>query len=443
MEASQAVQFRNTQACFRMSWEIMSSSRPVARPRRPRWNQETLSSKALHRKAVEMWQMLQGLRSPVRLQSSFETCGTRGHCCECGRVFSRCVFNSTSSLEKVYLVVTLLIEYWIQGLFPCFTNLHSAQNVIFILWIYQSKPFHLAMNSPRVESFIEHQDSCGAVKHKRLQSGVESERKLSHQSNTTGRNSCESPSQSSDTTQAISFAQSGTWDTAARSADSTKVNEYELSRRIQENQTAYSVAMPPWLLDRRNQLELLSFTQRLPKSGFSHVVASGSKITGNKSHLSHDSRSQITRCSSIDLANHEVCYTLSKPLPTSPSSVDVNTPSLALSIRPCGTNVDLSTSVSSVDKKRSFSALEKEVLAFTDQRSQTSAGIRRIQCNSLCLAPPGSDLALSIFPEILTQSQNRASVDPAAPEMDTAVSLKDFLKQAAPRLSFFPAVHSK
>lgn len=387
--------------------------------------------------------MLQGLRSPVRLQSSFETCGTRGHCCECGRVFSRCVFNSTSSLEKVYLVVTLLIEYWIQGLFPCFTNLHSAQNVIFILWIYQSKPFHLAMNSPRVESFIEHQDSCGAVKHKRLQSGVESERKLSHQSNTTGRNSCESPSQSSDTTQAISFAQSGTWDTAARSADSTKVNEYELSRRIQENQTAYSVAMPPWLLDRRNQLELLSFTQRLPKSGFSHVVASGSKITGNKSHLSHDSRSQITRCSSIDLANHEVCYTLSKPLPTSPSSVDVNTPSLALSIRPCGTNVDLSTSVSSVDKKRSFSALEKEVLAFTDQRSQTSAGIRRIQCNSLCLAPPGSDLALSIFPEILTQSQNRASVDPAAPEMDTAVSLKDFLKQAAPRLSFFPAVHSK
>lgn len=322
--------------------------------------------------------MLQGLRSPVRLQSSFETCGTRGHCCECGRVFSR------------------------------------------------------------VESFIEHQDSCGAVKHKRLQSGVESERKLSHQSNTTGRNSCESPSQSSDTTQAISFAQSGTWDTAARSADSTKVNEYELSRRIQENQTAYSVAMPPWLLDRRNQLELLSFTQRLPKSGFSHVVASGSKITGNKSHLSHDSRSQITRCSSIDLANHEVCYTLSKPLPTSPSSVDVNTPSLALSIRPCGTNVDLSTSVSSVDKKRSFSALEKEVLAFTDQRSQTSAGIRRIQCNSLCLAPPGSDLALSIFPEILTQSQNRASVDPAAPEMDTAVSLKDFLKQAAPRLSFFP-----
>lgn len=64
--------------------------------------------------------------------------------------------------------------------------------------------------------------------------------------------------------------------------------------------------------------------------------------------------------------NYEVCYILFKFLFMSLFSVDVNILFLVFFIRLCGINVDLSILVFSVDKKCSFSVLEKEVLVFID-----------------------------------------------------------------------------
>uniref|UniRef100_A0A7I4DRY7 C2H2-type domain-containing protein n=2 Tax=Physcomitrium patens TaxID=3218 RepID=A0A7I4DRY7_PHYPA len=309
-------------------------------------------------------------------KAHLKTCGTRGHCCDCGRVFSR------------------------------------------------------------VESFIEHQDTCSAVKYKSMHSGDGSERKLSLQRQATDRNSNESPSQSSDTTQAMSFAQSGMSDTAARSADSTKVIDHEHSRRIQESQAAYNAVLPGWLLDQRKELELLPWKQRPPESVHPDVLTSGSTMQGDRRVVqpSHGSRSQVTLCSSINSVHPEVSCMGSKAISPSKCSEDVNAPSLALSIGLFGAEVGSSTPSPIVDMKPSFSSVEREVLALTYQQRQGSAGIPKIGTSSRSGAPLGNDLALSMFPTNLVQTRNQVAIDSAATGTDAAVSLSDFLMQAARRL---------
>lgn len=73
MEAfEEAHQCSDEQAGLHLPGEVMSSSRPRARPRRPCGHQEALPTEALQREAVEMRQMFQAICSPVRLQSPLE-----------------------------------------------------------------------------------------------------------------------------------------------------------------------------------------------------------------------------------------------------------------------------------------------------------------------------------------------------------------------------------
>lgn len=185
-------------------------------------------------------------------KAHLKTCGTRGHCCDCGRVFSR------------------------------------------------------------VESFIEHQDSCGDAKHKHSPIVTERKPPIFHQ-DVTDRLSYDSRSrsQSSDTTQTMSLAHSGISDTAgARSADSQSVlppvDVDEHSRRLLETQQpAYNAALPAWLVElRSNQLA------RLPPSK-PQAPPTNSKFPG----LISDHCSFSSSVSAVSLA-----------------PPDVNTPSLSLSI---------------------------------------------------------------------------------------------------------------
>ncbi|CAK9215929.1 unnamed protein product [Sphagnum troendelagicum] len=110
-------------------------------------------------------------------KAHLKTCGTRGHCCDCGKVFSR------------------------------------------------------------VESFIEHQDTCAAAIQKgSMQSGNDSKSTLQRSTTTTSRrnvSSTESPSQSSaDTSAPALFTLSGISDNTAPSTDhSSRLNE-QVSTRL-------------------------------------------------------------------------------------------------------------------------------------------------------------------------------------------------------------------
>ncbi|CAK9268741.1 unnamed protein product [Sphagnum jensenii] len=110
-------------------------------------------------------------------KAHLKTCGTRGHCCDCGKVFSR------------------------------------------------------------VESFIEHQDTCAAAIQKgSMQSGNDSKSTLQRSTTTTSRrnvSSTESPSQSSaDTSGPALFTLSGISDNTAPSTDhSSRLNE-QVSTRL-------------------------------------------------------------------------------------------------------------------------------------------------------------------------------------------------------------------
>lgn len=201
---------------------------------------------------------------------------------------------------------------------------------------------------PRVESFIEHQDTCSAVKHKAVQSGGGTSDRV--KSSSAPHHGTDSPSQSSDTTQAMSFAHSGMSDTAARSsADHTKVTD-EHSRRIQESQAvaasppsvAAASPMPAWLRDHalHNELELLPSKHRVP---------------------AEQAKARVTRCSSITF-----------PHPESKSTPE---PSLQLSMGPYGPEVASSSLSPYVDSKPIFSSMEREAaLALVHHQRQTSAG---------------------------------------------------------------------
>lgn len=266
------------------------------------------------------------------------------------------------------------------------------------------------MPKPRVESFIEHQDTCSAVKHKAMQSGGGSDRVKSSSAlphHDTDRNSTGSPSQSSDTTQAMSFAHSGMSDTAARSsADHTKVAD-EHSRRIQENQavaaspSTSAPPMPAWLTDhsRCNELELLP----------------------SKHRVSTDySKSQVTRCSSINFTYPEVSC------PESKSTLEPSRePSLQLSMGPYGAKVASSSVLPYVDTKPSFSSVER-VLAHQRQTSAGSVIVPRVGTSSR------SDVALSVPATALTRAGKKIMEGGSA--KDRAVSLSGFLMQAVRRL---------
>ena len=267
--------------------------------------------------------------------------------------------------------------------------------------------FSLEMPSFRVESFIEHQDTCSAVKHKAMQTGGGSDRVKSSSAPPllgTDRNSTGSPSQSSDTTQAVSFAHSGMSDTAARSfADRTEVVD-EHSRRIQEDQDVTATPstttppMPAWLTEhsRRNELELLPSKHRVPIDY---------------------SKSQATRSSSINVTYPEVSCPQSKSTPE-PS----REPSLHLSMGPYVAEVASSSVSPYLDTKPSFSSVERVLL----NHRQTSAG------NVIVPRMDRSDVALSVPTTALTQAGKKPME--GEPEKDCAVSLSGFLMQSVRRL---------
>ncbi len=155
-------------------------------------------------------------------KAHLKTCGTRGHCCDCGRVFSRYVRKHNSQIVSLRLVIQSCSWVGIHGWRAC----------------------------NRVESFIEHQDMCNAAEVQKLAGSMQrgenekqhlrkSSTTLQHMSSpiiTAGRrnilSSCneESPSQSSDTT-AAPFAHSGISDNTAASADSSRLNEQVISTK--------------------------------------------------------------------------------------------------------------------------------------------------------------------------------------------------------------------
>jgi hypothetical protein len=192
------------------------------------------------------------------------------------------------------------------------------------------------MPLPRVESFIEHQDTCSAVKHKAMQSGGGRVKSSSAPHHGTDRNSTGSPSQSSDTTQAMSFAHSGMSDTAARSSAD------EHSRRIQESQAVAatpSTPMPAWLTghhSRRNELELLPSNHRTP------------------------------------ITDHPKSQATSFPSPESKPALNPSRePSLQLSMGPYGAEVASSSVAPHVDTKPSFRSVERILV----HQRQTSGNV--------------------------------------------------------------------
>lgn len=229
-------------------------------------------------------------------KAHLKTCGTRGHCCDCGRVFSR------------------------------------------------------------VESFIEHQDTCSAVKHKPMQSGGGKVKSSSAPHHGTDRNSTGSPSQSSDTTQAMSFAHSGMSDTAARSSAD------EHPGRIQESQAVAatpSTPMPAWLTDhlsRHNELELLPSNHRTP--------------------MTDHPKSQASEATSF-------------PSPESKPALNPSRePSLQLSVGPYGAEVASSSVAPHVDTKPSFRSVERILV----HQRQTSGNVVIPTSSLLVPATAGKDI---------------------------------------------------
>lgn len=277
-------------------------------------------------------------------KAHMKTCGTRGHCCDCGRVFSR------------------------------------------------------------VESFIEHQDSCSAAKRKAT---TQSNSSLLHHHTTRLISS-----DSSDTTQAISFAHVS--DTA--DVMSTKFVTDEPHPGIRCQIVNQSVALPFWLVarERRSELELLPSSSKLweptensHSTGFSMpgVVRTGTTID----------------CSDSPAAD------LIQLLPRSSCGETVHAPCLRLSIGPASSAETASSCLSThpsifhVDhRKPRLSSVERETLASNSHRRQASveAHARMLERSAHSTAI-GKDLALSI-----PEPGNQGSV----PGMDHAGVTSDFLQ---------------
>ena len=266
------------------------------------------------------------------------------------------------------------------------------------------------MPLPRVESFIEHQDTCSAVKHKAMmQSGGGNDRVKSSSVPRLGtdrsKTSTGSPSQSSDTTQAMSIAHSAMSDTTKTSAEHTKVTDSEHSRRIQASQavaatptTPAAPAMPPWLTDhaRRSELELLPSKHRQAAPTDHH----------------HSKPQAATRQRiSINFPYPEVSCPESKyAIEPSPRE-----PSLQLSMGPCGVEVASSSVSPFADTKPSFSSVEKFL---ENQKRQTSAS------NVIIPSPRSADLALSVPDPAPWKQQPEGGL-----ETDRGVSLSGFLNR--------------
>lgn len=339
------------------------------------------------------------------------------------------------------------------------------------------------MAHSRVESFIEHQDTCGAVKHKSMQSeGANCEsRKLPilHHEITDGI-SYDSRSQSSDTAQAMSFAHSGMSDTAARSADSSQAlptaDFDDRSRRIEITQqttttAAYNAAMPAWLMEVRgnNKLEPLLQPVNLPSlptnsaanSDFPEIRRIQSCHIGRVVAVDC-SRSPVTR--SINSAGPEFSFTESKTsiLPEDPStpslhlsigpssvrttgsvdqvstSVDMHIPCLQLSIgRTSSAEMAASSCTSSYADTKPAASFGREKLAFGSSSHQSfpaAVGIfasRVLDYKQSSSHPAGNDLALWI-PEVPAAPRNQTMEGPVpgtTPDQ-AAASLRDFLAQA-------------
>jgi hypothetical protein len=252
-------------------------------------------------------------------KAHLKTCGTRGHCCDCGRVFSR------------------------------------------------------------VESFIEHQDMCNAAEVQKLAGSMqrgENEKQHLRKSSTTfqhtssptttaGRRNIlssyneESPSQSSDTT-AAPFAHSGISDNTAGSADSSRLNEQVISTKtldsnsheVEAVSTAVVTGPKSWVHHERrrcNELQQLlpsgsqALHERLESYSESALQASSSphdtrlleavSSTSRRSHA-ETTRGFISSALRPDMSFSADCKSLT---PTCCRSMDdvVNTPpSLQLTIGP-------------------------------------------------------------------------------------------------------------
>ena len=275
----------------------------------------------------------------------------------------------------------------------------------------------------RVESFIEHQDTCRAVKNKNNMQEGGSDRKRNR------RNLSESPSQSSDTTQAITLAHSGISDTTARSLDSSRL----INEPTTEFNTNPVALMPLWLVERRNELQLLPWKRQSPEISYSEAFQASGTMHDIRREVS-GARSQVTRCSSISSPCPEVSFSDSKSLPPSLTSDDANTPSLQLSIGPYSTEVasENDPGPCEIDTKPSLSSAEREAVVITYEQRQprggeasvTGSGQRGYSGRGL-----GKDLALS-FPGV---HGAQPAVDVSG-EGKSSLSLNDFLLQAARRL---------
>jgi len=225
-----------------------------------------------------------------------------------------------------------------------------------------------------------------------------------HHHNTDRVVSTGSPSDSSNTTQAISFPQVS--DTA--DAISTKLSDAAAHPResqvVNREAQQMSVAMPFWLItrERRNELEFLPSMHREPTGTPRSVEFSMQGVTTG----------------SVDFPD------LMQLLPTSP---DVHTPCLRLSIGPASTASTASSCLSphpSLEyKKPRCSSVEREALASTSR--QGSSGVfTKLLDRSAHSSAIGIDLALSI-PEPGNQMEGPGTV-----QADRSTTLSDFLGQA-------------
>jgi hypothetical protein len=238
-----------------------------------------------------------------------------------------------------------------------------------------------------VESFIEHQDTCSAVKRRSVQSGGESER-VSHRDTDT-RTSNESPSQSSDTTQAMSFTQSGMSERSVDELNSTKARILdEHARRIQEAAAATtSSPMPAWLTDAHSS----GTTHLLPQADNRHV-----------SNMYNGSRSQITRCSSDSAAYPEVV--------SCPEMTMVLQPSLQLSIGPAG--VEVASSSPCTDIKPSFG--NSMVLDTIASSGPTTVGLN--DALARLVGPTSSGMERGNFLTALSPVESSARIQSSKPK---------------------------
>lgn len=270
----------------------------------------------------------------------------------------------------------------------------------------------------RVESFIEHQDTCGAVKHKSMQQ--QDERKppvlLHHQDVHTDRISDDSRSESSDT---MSFAPSGISDTATNnSMPPGQLPGAADSRRILDN----AAAMPAWLMPEVQQrgnntkLELQQQQQSAPaNSDFRrvHVGSTAPKVSFLPDDVNTPSlKLSIGRTGSVD---------------------QVDMPCLRLSIGPSSAE----TAASSDTKPAAgFGSIGRESLALRPSvcsmyprstfqgavQSSSKPGVWHTQ--DLDYKNSGNDLGLWI-PEPATSMEPAGTLEQAASN-----SLWDFLAQA-------------